>query len=148
MNLFNVIREARGLAAALFKDFHTQQNRGSSTRWIIWHESGEDAAILNVDGSCLGNPGRAGFGGILRDGSGGWMGGFAGQLGVANNFTAELVALLRGLDFAWSKGVSDLICYSDSTSVIMAVLQSVAPAHSHAGLICSIQDRLCRPWRV
>lgn len=76
------------------------------------------------------------------------MGGFAGQLGVANNFTAELVALLQGLDFAWSKGVSDIIYYSDYTSVIMAVLQSVAPAHSHAGLICSIQDRLCRPWRV
>jgi len=36
--------------------------------WVSWHPSRVDEFILNVDGSCLGDMGKAGFGGLIRKG--------------------------------------------------------------------------------
>lgn len=40
-----------------------------------------DGVVVNTDGSALGNPGRAGCGGVFRDVSGRWLGGFNQNLG-------------------------------------------------------------------
>ncbi|XP_058776527.1 alpha-ketoglutarate-dependent dioxygenase abh1-like [Vicia villosa] len=56
-----------------------------ATRWISWHPSREDCFVLNVDGSCLGDSGRAGAGGLIRKGDGSWVIGFSCFLGIADN---------------------------------------------------------------
>ena len=59
---------------------------------------------LNVDGSALGNPGSARFGGVLRKLKGAWLEGFEGAIGVATNLHAELMGLKEGLQMAWDWG--------------------------------------------
>ncbi|PNX58144.1 ribonuclease H [Trifolium pratense] len=52
---------------------------------------------LNMDGSSFGNPGRAGFGGLIRNDIGEWMHGFSSSCGRASNLLVELYAILKGL---------------------------------------------------
>lgn len=69
-----------------------------------WHPSREDIIVLNVDRCCQGNPGLAGFGGLLRQGDGSWILGYFGYLGFADSLRADLSALYHGLEAAWSYG--------------------------------------------
>lgn len=63
------------------------------------------------DGSTLSNPGAAGFGGLIRDSLGTFVGGFYGSVGISNIMHAELMALLQGLTFCWNKGVRKVRCH-------------------------------------
>jgi len=45
---------------------------------------------LNSDGSALGNPRRAGGGGLIHNHDGNWVQGYARGLGHTSNFMAEL----------------------------------------------------------
>ena len=40
---------------------------------------------LNTDGSSIGNPGRAGGGGVLRDSNGNWVRGFSSSFGITSS---------------------------------------------------------------
>ena len=60
---------------------------------IKWEKPQTGWAHLNTNGSAIGNPGRAGYGGLIRNDRGEWMGGFSRSLGCSNNFIAELWAL-------------------------------------------------------
>ena len=51
-----------------------------------WHK-------LNTDGSSLGNLGRTGGGGIIRNANGEWVGGYARAIGITTSTAAELWAL-------------------------------------------------------
>ncbi|KEH27934.1 hypothetical protein MTR_5g049720 [Medicago truncatula] len=44
-------------------------------RHIRWNNNNFDGDILNVDGSCIGTPSRAGFGGLIRNTSGYYLAG-------------------------------------------------------------------------
>uniref|UniRef100_A0A7N2KYF6 RNase H type-1 domain-containing protein n=1 Tax=Quercus lobata TaxID=97700 RepID=A0A7N2KYF6_QUELO len=45
---------------------------------------------LNIDGSSIGNPGKAGGGGIIRNQHGNRVRGFARSIGIASSVVAEL----------------------------------------------------------
>ena len=60
---------------------------------IRWEKPPLGWVHLNTDGSTLGNPGRAGCGGIIRNDRGDWIGGFSRSTGVTTRFIAELQAL-------------------------------------------------------
>lgn len=98
--------------------------------------------------SSLGQPGRVGFGGVLRDGEGNWIQGCYGNIGKFDCLKPELAGLLHGLDRAWSKGVSHLVCYSDSTIALELVVVLSPPFHSYTSLIREVQEHLHRPWHV
>lgn len=70
--------------------------------------------MLNVDGSSLGNPGPAGFGGVVRNEHGGWCFGYSCSIGVSELLKAELLALLAGLQLCWSRGFRRVVVHSDS----------------------------------
>lgn len=55
-----------------------------------WSPPREGWFKLNTDGSALGNPGKAGIGGIIRDSNGRWVKGFWRYLGYTNSLIAEL----------------------------------------------------------
>lgn len=80
-------------------------------RQVTWHPTRENIIVLNVDGSCLGKPGLAGFGGLLMQGDGKWIQRFYGYLGIADNLKAELVAVFQDLRLAWSIGARQLLCF-------------------------------------
>ncbi|KAF7836001.1 putative ribonuclease H protein At1g65750 family [Senna tora] len=68
-----------------------------ASKWIGWVKPDAGIIKINTDGSALGNPGRAGFGGVCRDENGLWLCGFSSNIGLATNMMAELVAIRSGL---------------------------------------------------
>lgn len=62
-----------------------------------------------MDGSSLGNPGRSGFGSLVRNMKGDWIIGFSGACGITNNVNAELLAILNSLKIAWNSGYTNII---------------------------------------
>ena len=72
---------------------------------VCWSRPSSRWAKLNTDGSSLGNPGRAGGGGLIKDAHGGWVKGFTRNIGVATSVEAELWALRDGLDLCLSLNI-------------------------------------------
>lgn len=60
---------------------------------IRWEKPRDSWLTLNADGSATGSPRMAGGGGLIRDGNGEWVIGFARKIGTATSFLAELWAL-------------------------------------------------------
>lgn len=113
-----------------------------------WYPSKKDVTVLNVDGSSLGNPGRSGFGGLLRRSDGTWIVGFAGSLGFSEILQAELMAILKGLSLAWDLGIRRLVCCSDSKMAIDIIEKACNLFHVYAVLIQNIKDLLMKDWLV
>lgn len=67
---------------------------------------------LDVDGSSCSNPGRLGFGGLLRNEAGSWLMSFSGFAGVGTNLLPELQAIKHGLQLSWDQGFTKILCYS------------------------------------
>lgn len=66
-------------------------SRGNdSTRGINWEKPDLNWFNLNIDGSSIGNPGKAGGGGIIRNQHVNWIRGFARSIGIASSVVAEL----------------------------------------------------------
>lgn len=74
--------------------------------------------VLNVDNSSLGNPGPAGFDGLLRTREGKWCGRFYDSIGTSDSLRAELAGIFFDLSMAWDTGVRSLVCYSNSQMVV------------------------------
>lgn len=53
------------------------------SRWVRWRTPSDGWMTLNVDGSSLGNLGRAGAGGMVRDAAGKWKFGFSAFVGIS-----------------------------------------------------------------
>lgn len=118
------------------------------TRWISCHPSREDCIVLNVDGSCIGNPGAAGMGGVIRNTNGDWLWGFTSYLGHQDNLFAELMAMNKGLLLAWDQGYRQVVCYSDSLLAIHLVQGPFNQLHAYATVIQNIKDCIHRNWSV
>ncbi|OMO52223.1 hypothetical protein CCACVL1_29304 [Corchorus capsularis] len=85
---------------------------------LSWTPPPPDFIKLNVDGSCLGNPGFAGCGGVLRTPSGCLVAVFYVYLGITSNDIAEMQGIKYGLQLATSLQIPNLIVESDSLSSI------------------------------
>lgn len=82
---FQVVQSAYGVS-------HNQLFQHRPERLVRWQSAGPDAMVLNVDGSLLDDPPRAGFGGIVRNHLGEFILCFYGCLGEASILGAELHA--------------------------------------------------------
>nr|ABD33150.1 Polynucleotidyl transferase, Ribonuclease H fold [Medicago truncatula] len=84
-----------------------------SERMVRWNSSNNHHCdILNVDGSCLGTPTRAGFGGLIRNNAGFFLSSFSGFLSdLTCILLAELTAIHKGLQLAMDIGFEELVCY-------------------------------------
>ena len=77
------------------------------TTWTAWG-----------DGACVGNPGPAGIGGLLRDLTGTAISHFSEGVGFTTAHDAEWLALLRCIELAGEHGAGRLICHCDAETVI------------------------------
>jgi ribonuclease HI len=73
--------------------------------------------VAHVDGSCLGSPGPAGIGVIIRGAKGGPVT-IAKWIGRQDNNVAEYMALLEALQCALTLSAKGLHVYSDSEVVV------------------------------
>ncbi|GMP61060.1 hypothetical protein CsSME_00023673 [Camellia sinensis var. sinensis] len=87
----------------LLRECITSKNIWTEIKDITWWE--DSCKIkLNVDGCSKGDPGQAGYGGLLQDETGIWIWGFYGKLGHCSSLEAELWAIYRGLTILFQKG--------------------------------------------
>lgn len=100
-----------------------------------------NCVVLNVDGSCLGSPIRAGYGGIIRNSAGFYLSGFSGYIPASTDILfAELSVMHRGLSMAVETGIEELVCYSDSMLAIKLITEQASNFHAYAVLIQDIKD--------
>ena len=84
---------------------------------------------MNSDGASLGNSGKAGGGGLIRDCQGTWVKGYMRNIGVATNIIVEFWALRDGLILALKLGITHLLVELDAKVVVDLVL-SRKPSNS------------------
>ena len=124
-------------------------NKRHVTRQVRWNPPPEDFIKINVDGSSFGNPGNAGFGGLLRNNRGNWIHGFSGSCGRATNLLAELSAIWKGLQLAWDLGYRSIIMESDSQAALDLIVDTKQKDfHPHATLLSLIRKLTSLPWVV
>eukprot|EP00253_Pinus_taeda_P029073 PITA_29073 len=89
----------------------TNRNIKDNSRWI---PPPTNSYKLNFDGASKGNPGQAGFGGIIRDSKGSLLQLYYGSLGWDTNNSAELEGLWQGLSIARELNLQPLMVEGDS----------------------------------
>nr|KYP52497.1 Putative ribonuclease H protein At1g65750 family [Cajanus cajan] len=95
-------------------------------RIVSWIYPPEHVFKLNVDGSSIGNPRLAGYGGLLHNSVGEWIRGFTGSCVLATSLYAELLALLKGIQLAWDMNICDFLCESDSLPALQLITQDTS----------------------
>jgi len=100
--------------------------------------------ILNVDGSCLGTPQHAGFGGLIRNSVGHYLSGFSGFISNSEDILlAELSAIYHGLSLARDMHIEELVYYTDSLLCIGLITGLAKNYHIYVALIQDIKDMIC-----
>lgn len=122
--------------------FNSMQAQQSDTL-VRWNNNDCNSIILNVDGSCLGETVRAGYGGLIRNSAGLYLSGFSGFMASTTDILlAELTAIYRGLLLAVQLGITDMVCYSDSLHSVKLLTEHASSFHVYAVLIQDIKDIL------
>ena len=102
-----------------FVGLNAKLPKAKSVVAVGWDKPPMGWAKLNSDRSALGNPGRTGGGGVIRDHDGKWLKGYAQPLGSTNSCMDELWALRDGLLLAKDMGLNNLIIELDALSVVL-----------------------------
>jgi ribonuclease HI len=101
--------------------------RTTNLRHVAWSKPEAGTICLNVDGSMLGSVNAAGFGGLIRNSAGTFLGGCYGTTVQPNILYAEIMAVLHGLELCWNKGCRKVVCYSDSLQAVKLINEDVLP---------------------
>ncbi|KAK3199205.1 hypothetical protein Dsin_022620 [Dipteronia sinensis] len=104
----------------IMKEFQIQQQSVCTRpgKIILWVKPPVGWMKLNCDGSCRGNPGNSGGGGIIRDCHGMMKAAFSSYFGNGTNSSAELKAILEGIRLCKWLLYFNVIIESDSRLVI------------------------------
>lgn len=139
---WQILSKINALHAAVMKSFGSATNK-NQPQLVSWIAPGEDSVKLNVDGSSFGNPGRSGFGGLIRNDRGEWLAGFCG---ISTNLHAELLAIVFGLNLAWNSGYRKVVCESDSKTTLDIIIGGVQQTHPYAPAVNHIRRLRDYDW--
>jgi len=114
------------------------------THEVCWQHGNNDTMVLNVDGSALTNPGKGGYGGLVRNFEGKFQFAFYGSVGLFNILHAEIHTLMIGIKLCWEAGYKKLVCFSDSLHVVQLLSKKVSRLHHYANLLELIQIYLVK----
>jgi len=126
---------------AISSSFLNSTTVPSSSRLTRWNFNNHQCTILNVDGSCNGDPIRTRFGGVIRNHSGVFMSGFSGFINHYQDILfAKLSALYQGLKLPIGLNFEELACYSDSLLIVNLIKDYLNHFHIYVVLIQNIKD--------
>nr|KYP37133.1 Putative ribonuclease H protein At1g65750 family [Cajanus cajan] len=135
--------------SSLFRTLWGPQERvARQEHHVTCLQASQGQVTVHVDGSALGSPGPAGYGGLCRDNFGRWLMGFYGDAGVGDNLKAELLAILHGMKLAWRANFRNILCVSDSLLAVNLVLGPLDVLHKYAPIIAHIKELLQQSWSV
>lgn len=134
------VRDERGLVKREMIDIIDVGNIKSckneiKPRLIKWHFPMPGHLKLNTDGCSKGNPGRASFGGVLRDDRGEWIMGFYGKLPNCASLEAELWGIYRGLKAISDRDLKHVEIETDSKIAMQLVRDGPSRRSRYADLI-------------
>ncbi|KAK2376467.1 hypothetical protein QL285_077249 [Trifolium repens] len=136
---FRLSNNIQSTAESIISSFHLGVTTNRVVRAIKWNCNNHTGTVLNVDGSYI--DGRAGYGGLLRNSAGHYLSSFSGYIPNTDDILlAELTAIHQGLHTAINKGLTNLMCYSDSQISIDLILRDDPQFHIYAVLIQDIKD--------
>ena len=95
-----------------------KRGKAPKIQHVLWHSPIFPWIKVNTDGLAKGNPGPAACGGVFRDASGCFLGGFCQPLGLNSSFYAEFYAVILAIEIAFTRGWFYLWLESDSASVV------------------------------
>ena len=107
-----------------FLGLNERHQRTLSVIQVQWHPPPPppvDWFKLNLDGFSLGNPGRAGGGGIIRNSRGEWVSGYARAIGHTLSVAAKLWALRDGINLCIALNLTNAIFELDAKLVVNMV---------------------------
>ena len=99
---------------------------------------------LNTDGCSRGNPGTAGFGGVVRDEVGEWVVGYYGRLKDCTGSEAEIWGIFRCLKAVFEQGQSMMNIETDSEVAVKMINDGVAPNSPLRNLVDDCKELLRR----
>ncbi|GLJ11561.1 hypothetical protein SUGI_0171160 [Cryptomeria japonica] len=85
---------------------------------VVWSPPTTGNIKVNFDGASCGNPGKSGYGAIIRDKFGNFVGANYGPLGINTNNMAEMAGLLAGLEWCVARGFQDIEIEGDSQIIL------------------------------
>ena len=118
-------------------------NRTSARRQIAisWQFPPPTWFKLNSDGSLLGNPGKAGGGGLIRNDKGEWLKGYARNVAFSTSVAAEVWALRDGLRLCIALKLPTVIIELDAKLIVDLLQKSDDPRNCIDALVsdCKIE---------
>ena len=131
------------------REFHfcvSKINQVSSKIPILvrWNKPSIGQHKLNTDGASIGNLGKAGGGGIIRDCHSDWVKGYSRSIGYTTSVLAKWWALRDGLILAIQLGINQLDVELDA-KVIMELLNGAeCPNQSYSPLLNDCRSLIAR----
>ncbi|PRQ49757.1 putative ribonuclease H-like domain-containing protein [Rosa chinensis] len=116
-------------------------NMNCHVEMLSWIKPAMGNHKLNVDGSRANN-GSIGAGGVIRDDSGCWCGGFMVNIGTGEVLQAEAWGLYHGLHLALSLNITRLEVESDSSILISLIHSDNVGLHPLGTLIMNCRNLL------
>nr|GME18669.1 ribonuclease H [Ipomoea batatas] len=95
-----------------------QSERRGANETLRWERPKNNTIAIDVDGSINATTKVAGCGGIARNQEGSWQGGFMFKTSLARISEIEAVAVLKAMEWAWSKGFRNIEIKSDSRETV------------------------------
>ena len=135
------------------REFHfcvSKINQVSSKIPILvrWNKPSIGQHKLNTDGASIGNLGKAGGGGIIRDCHSDWVKGYSRSIGYTTSVLAKWWALRDGLILAIQLGINQLDVELDA-KVIMDLLNGAeCPNQSYSPLLNDCRSLIARLVQV
>ncbi|KAF7807491.1 Transposon TX1 uncharacterized [Senna tora] len=121
---------------------HSKVRLVHEDRLVGWRKLEKNQLKINTDGNSLGNPSRAGFGGIIRDDNGSWILGFSDQLGITSCTHVELAEIHQGLMCAEDVDGSGALLETDSLEAVHLINNCDCSTHHYGAIIQNIRDLL------
>ncbi|KAF7840818.1 putative non-LTR retroelement reverse transcriptase [Senna tora] len=115
--------------------------------YVGWACPSEGWVKCNTDGASRGRGSRAGCGGVIRDGSSAWLGGFSRELRNCNALLAEIWGFVYGADLAWRLGFRRVCFELDSKDAVNMILKGCDVRHPCAFAVKMAReliDRCCQ----
>lgn len=99
---------------------------------VSWTKPSSGWHKLNTDGASLGNPGKDGGGGLIRNCQGNWIKGFLRSMGFTTSVMAELWALRDGLYLAIQLGINFLEVELDAKVIVEMINNNDCSNRKHS----------------
>ncbi|KAJ1384064.1 Ribonuclease H domain [Sesbania bispinosa] len=116
--------------------------------WVRWERPKFGWSKLNSDGSSVVSTQQGACGGIFRNHHGNFLLAYATHLQNVSPLEAELIGILKGLQFAWRNKYNNLIVEVDSAHALRLLTAGCQESHLLHSFLIDIQTLVQRAWLV